>query len=111
MQTENKLIKIVIILLGTCLLVITCISKSFSQSVVRVQPTLQVSEEYNNNIDTDDQDEESDFITTISPGILISRETQVSKGELSYSPGFSIYADNSEYDEVRHNLNMSYARD
>jgi hypothetical protein len=111
MRIRYVSIKIALIMIGTSFLVITFISNSFSQSVVNVQPTLQISEEYNDNIDTDDKDEESDFITIISPGILISRESKVSKAELRYSPGFSIYADNSEYDEIRHNLNMSYARD
>jgi hypothetical protein len=79
-------------------------------SVVLVQPSLQVSEEYTDNVYLDDEYKESDFITVISPQISISRNTKISEMQFQYAPAVSLYANNSEYNTLRHSLNGVYSR-
>jgi len=79
--------------------------------VYTVQPSLTVSQEYTDNLFQTDDEEESEWITVVSPRLdlsLIGKDLQV---ELGYAPGFSFYNDNSEFDSVRHSGNLSIRKD
>lgn len=66
------------------------------------EPRLSVSEEYSDNIFLTDDNPESDFVTTITPGFTAQVLTRRSGAELAYDPGYAIYADFNENDTWRH---------
>ena len=43
----------------------------------QIEPRLQLREEFTDNLFLDDRDEESDFITTINPGIVLSYQARL----------------------------------
>ncbi|MGH7104305.1 MAG: TIGR03016 family PEP-CTERM system-associated outer membrane protein, partial [Acetobacteraceae bacterium] len=69
-----------------------------------IVPSLGVSEEFNSNIFNTARDQRSDFITSITPGILVNLATPSATGTLSYSPTVQIYAKNSSQNNVAQNL-------
>ncbi len=72
-----------------------------------ITPSLGLAEEYNSNIFDTATDHQSDFITTITPGILINLSTPSTTGTLSYLPSFNIYAEHSSQNNVAQNLTGS----
>ena len=72
-----------------------------------LEPSLSLSEEYNDNIFLDPSDRESDFITYVSPGIDITARTINSQLKLGYSPSFSFYSSNSELNETAHRFSAN----
>jgi len=71
-------------------------------------PRVSVSETYDDNIDLDPDDEESDWITVVSPGANFQLETQYTQLALDYEAGFSFYAKNSSRDTTRHRAQISW---
>ncbi|MDD4356227.1 MAG: outer membrane beta-barrel protein, partial [Smithellaceae bacterium] len=73
-------------------------------------PSLTVRGEYNDNIFGSANDEESDFITTVSPGLELIESTQRLdlRAAAKISPFF--YADNSDWNDVDQNYkgNLGY---
>ncbi len=69
---------------------------------VTIQPIVTVSEEYTDNLFLSEDDKEHEFITIVSPGILIQAKEQTSEFSLLYEAGYSSYARNGEYDSWRH---------
>ncbi|MGH7068568.1 MAG: TIGR03016 family PEP-CTERM system-associated outer membrane protein [Acetobacteraceae bacterium] len=76
-------------------------------SGLTIVPSLGVSEEFNSNIFDTVNDRRSDFITGITPGILVNLSTPSASGTLSYFPTLQIYARNSSQNDVLQNLNGS----
>lgn len=76
-------------------------------SGLTIIPSLGVSEQFNSNIFNTVNDHRSDFITGITPGILVNLSTPSASGSLSYFPTIQIYAKNSSQNDVLQNLNGS----
>jgi hypothetical protein len=73
-------------------------------------PSLSVSEEFTDNLFLTEENEESEFITVVSPRVSFILEGKRSNAELSYSPGFTFYQDNDELNSVRHSVSLSGSR-
>ncbi len=65
-------------------------------------PSISITGEYTNNVDLSDDDEESDYITTISPGFDLEISKRIRGLIISYEPGYSEYAKHSKYNTWRH---------
>jgi hypothetical protein len=90
--------RIVQLLLTTVLVLFT--SAAFGQ-VLTLTPSLSLSESYDDNIFETDTDEETDFITTITPGILL-RYQPLSNTllNLDYRADIQLFAKNTEENQV-----------
>jgi hypothetical protein len=71
-------------------------------------PRVSVSETYDDNIDLDPDNEESDWITVVSPGGNFQLESQHTQLTLDYEAGFSFYAQDSSRDTTRHRARISW---
>ncbi|SPD74971.1 hypothetical protein PITCH_A400006 [uncultured Desulfobacterium sp.] len=94
---------------GLCVIIFSVMlhTPSFGQIQMELTPSVSLSEEYDDNLDLESSNEESDYITTISPGVnfsLLSENTQLG---LMYFPGFVWYADNTEYDTTTHDGSLT----
>jgi hypothetical protein len=67
-------------------------------------PRISVSEEYDSNVDLTPNNEESDWITLISPGISLDLESPETMLTFDYEAGFSFYQDDSSRDSTRHQV-------
>jgi hypothetical protein len=67
-----------------------------------------VSETYDDNIDLDPDNEESDWITVVSPGFNLLMETQRTDLILDYEAGFTFYAQDSSRDTTRHRARIAW---
>jgi hypothetical protein len=75
---------------------------AWARDHLELTPSISVSETYDDNIDLDHENEESDFITTITPGLAVSYLKEKTKLDLKYSPGFVFYAENTDENTIRH---------
>ena len=76
--------------------------KTFAASEYTVEPSLSLSEEYNDNIFSTRSGRVSDFISYISPGIALSTRSINSELRLGYSTSFSFYRSHEELNEPAH---------
>ncbi len=77
--------------------------------VLTLTPSLTIGERYDDNIFQDADNEEDDFITTISPAVqlrYIPRPETVLTFE--YQPAFQIFADNSSENHISHRLGLGF---
>ena len=65
-------------------------------------PRISIEEQYDDNIDLEAENETSDWITLISPGLSLELEGSRTLLNLDYEAGFSFYRDNSSRDSIRH---------
>ncbi|NVM21508.1 MAG: outer membrane beta-barrel protein [Desulfobacterales bacterium] len=65
-------------------------------------PKISIQEQYDDNIDLEAEDEDSDWITLVSPGISLELESPDTTMALDYEAGFSFYRDDSSRDSTRH---------
>lgn len=73
-----------------------------------LQPSLTVSQEHTDNVDQlPDGLEESEWITVISPSIALDVVGKTKGLNLSYTPGFTFYADRDENDTIRQSGSLS----
>jgi hypothetical protein len=70
------------------------------QAAFEWQPRLLLREEFTDNLFLDAYDEESDFITTIAPGILLQYDARLVELKLDYSLHFLDYLHHDEKDET-----------
>jgi len=75
---------------------------SFSQTHIELTPSISVGEVYDDNIDLDADNERSDYITTVSPGIELHVLSEQTDFGLSYAPTFVWYADYDDNNTTRH---------
>ncbi len=66
----------------------------------KLVPSIEVKEEYNDNIFFDDGNEEEDFITTISPVLRLSNRTERLNTVLSVRFDGSMYSDNNDLNAI-----------
>ena len=79
-----------------------------AQTKATFTPRVSVSETYDDNIDLDPDDEDSDYITIVSPGGNFQLESQNTQLALDYQAGFSFYAQDSSRDTTRHRARISW---
>src|SRR3990170_7274096 len=72
-----------------------------------IEPSLSLSEEYNDNIFLDHTDRVDDFITYISPAIDLSVRSSTSELKIGYSPTFSFYKSNNDLNETAHRFSLN----
>ena len=65
-------------------------------------PRMSLHEQYDDNIDLEPENEISDWITVLSPGISLELEMPNTTMTLDYEAGFSFYADDSSRNSARH---------
>jgi opacity protein-like surface antigen len=99
MPTHTK-----IIVTATALFLATATPLKSAQ--ILFTPTLFLSEEYTDNIDLDPDNEVEDYITTA--GLTLTGEVlgRTAGLELNYSPSYSKYEDNKDYDSWRHEASI-----
>ena len=68
---------------------------------------LSFSEQYDDNIDLDPDNEKSDWITTVGPGLTLAVLFEETEIALSYDFAFSYYAKYDENNEARHSLTLT----
>ncbi|HXV19773.1 MAG TPA: TIGR03016 family PEP-CTERM system-associated outer membrane protein [Desulfuromonadales bacterium] len=81
-----------------CLLSLTLLFASHAWARLGVEPRLAVREEYDDNIFLASFDEESDFITTVNPGMALRWETRRFSLVLDYGFEFLFFRDHPEFD-------------
>lgn len=74
-------------------------------------PRISIHEQYDDNVDIEPEDEHSDWITMVSPGISLGSETQHTTMTLDYEAGFSFYADDFSRNYARHQGRMEWDQD
>jgi len=77
---------------------------------VEITPRISVSEVYDDNIYLDATNEESDYLTTVSPGINLTMSSQRTSLSLDYSPTWVWYDENDQNDTVRHAGTVDFAQ-
>jgi hypothetical protein len=70
------------------------------RAAFELEPRLLVREEFTDNLFLEADDEESDFITTVAPGVLLSYDARLLDLELDYSLHFLQYLHHDEEDET-----------
>lgn len=74
----------------------------------RLEPSLALTETYTDNVDLDASSRQSDFVTQVTPGILITGKGARLETSLSYAPNYFYYpGDNNDKHDFRHNLEAS----
>jgi len=87
----------------------TCLS--LAQTHFEVTPSISVSEVYDDNIYLTYANEESDYITTVSPSIDLNIISENSNLTFLYSPTFVRYAQEDENDTVRHSGTLTFSQE
>lgn len=82
-----------------------------AQQEITLTPSISLSETYDDNIDLQNENKKSDYITTASPAIALGMESEQSHLALTYSPSFVWYSKNDDNNTVRHSGNVTYDRD
>jgi hypothetical protein len=85
-----------------------CSGTAVAQTKATFTPRVSMSETYDDNIDLDPDNEESDWITVVSPGANLQLESQHTQLKLDYEAGFSFYAQDSSRDTTRHRGQISW---
>jgi hypothetical protein len=79
---------------------------SLNAAQILFTPSLFLSEEYTDNVDLDPENEKEDYITTAGltlNGQILGRRAGL---ELNYSPSYSKYENNEDYDSWRHEASL-----
>ena len=79
-----------------------------SEGFIKLKPKISVKETYNDNIDFTTRDELSDFLTTYTPSITISRDTEGSRIEMGASAQIEDYMEEDHLDNVSQYYNLGF---
>jgi len=74
-------------------------------------PRISIHEQYDDNVNLEPENEDSDRITLVSPGISLDLERPNTTMTLDYEAGFSFYADNSFRNSTRHQGRVVWDQD
>jgi hypothetical protein len=89
------------VLLTTIFLLLATL-RAFAQYEYQLTPSIGVSEEYNDNINAAATNEESDYITGLTPAISFDILTQNTTLDFRYAPTFVFYKNNKQNNTTRH---------
>jgi hypothetical protein len=81
---------------------------AYSAKKVTVIPRISIQEQYDDNIDLDPDNEESDWITSIAPGFLLDLESESTSLNLDFDVGFSFYLQDSSRDTIQYRGALSW---
>lgn len=86
------------------LFLLSCLHAATAHAAMKktLTPRISVQEQYDDNIDLEPDDEDSDWITSVSPGISLALEGPDTSMNLDYQAGFSFYSDDSSRDSTGH---------
>ncbi len=73
---------------------------------VTLEPRITVSSQYTDNVFLNAQDPKGDFITTFTPGFTAQLFSRNMGAEVSYDPGYAVYADFNENNNWRDSANL-----
>ena len=96
----------ILTLVAVAMILITGIGRA--QTRATFTPRVSVSETYDDNIDLEPDNEDSDWITVVSPGANLQVASQYTQLALDYEAGFSFYAKDSSRDTTRHRGRISW---
>jgi hypothetical protein len=71
---------------------------------MRITPRVSLEEQYDDNIALVPDNTESDWITTVSPGLLFELDSKKTRLDLDYEAGFAFYLKDSDRDTDRHRM-------
>ena len=97
--------------LGVVLLMLYSAQVSFAQYKFELTPGITVAETYDDNIFLEDDNEDSDYITELSPSLHLNILSQKTVLELEYFPTFVWYQDLDQNDTTRHTANIVFGHD
>jgi hypothetical protein len=101
--------KNIILFYSLAVLVIMLISSpAMGEYRTEIIPSLVIGMEYDDNIDLESENEKSDYITTVSPQIKVTMNSDTNGLDLSYSPTWVWYHEYTENDTVRHNGSLNF---
>lgn len=75
------------------------------------KPSISVSELYDDNIDLDSENEKSDWITSISPALILNVSSQKNNFSLNYSPSIVRYKTEDYNNTIRHSGSFSFSEE
>jgi len=103
LRSEAKLSKLWL-LLGILVLVhlVLCPGLCCAQHLIELTPSLLVRETYDDNIYLDATDEQSDYITTVTPSLSLQLLSENTHLEMLYAPTFVWYNKEDQNNTVRH---------
>ena len=84
------------------------VGSTFSRFRIQITPKISVKGEYDDNIFLYKYNRTSDYISTVSPGVLAYLDSGRNGLELEYTFGWVRYHDLSENDYVRHNGRLKF---
>lgn len=107
MQISKTLIRCAIVGLSAVMAIsTTCYGQRDTR--IEILPTIVVGQAYEDNIFLSKDNKQSDFITTVSPGILARVNSVKTKLDFEYFPTWVWYHEFSDRDTVRHNAKMDF---
>jgi hypothetical protein len=99
------------ILSFSALLIIFSFSSAWSQTKYEFTPGIAAGLTYDDNINLSSTNPISDYITTVSPSILLNILSEKNNLNLSYVPTFVWYGQQEERDIIRHAASMAFGSD
>ncbi|MBN1905430.1 MAG: outer membrane beta-barrel protein [Deltaproteobacteria bacterium] len=98
--------KISILLIGIIMLLPQQLSAKYQTEFI---PSISITELWDDNIDLDNENEKSDWITAITPGVTLNILSQDNIFSLKYSPSIVRYKDEDQNNTVRHLASLSFS--
>ena len=80
---------------------------SAESAVVTFQPRLSIQEEYTSNFFLENDNEEHDFSTSVSPGFLTEVRGRASSISFFYEPAYHYYANHNDYSSWSHSVGLT----
>ena len=84
---------------------------AFSQTKYEITPGIYASETYDDNINLVDTNETSDYITTVTPSIIVDILSEKTSLDFTYAPTFVWYAHEDQYNTTRHLATLDFQQD
>lgn len=82
-----------------------------AQTRFDVTPSITVSETYDDNIFLTKNNEVSDYITVVTPGIAMSLVQEHTNLQVRYAPSFYRYVDRDDQDRTAHSAGLTFGQD
>lgn len=79
----------------------------FAERQSILTPSISASEKYTDNLFLAEDNSESEWITTISPGIRYNLLGKTGEVNLNYTPTFVYYDEHTDFNTVRHNASIA----
>lgn len=92
------------------ILLIIGVLRGSADAAVTFYPHLSIGNMYTDNVDLTADNEEYDFITTLSPGFDLGVTGQFSDLSITYTPTYASYLRFPENNTLRHNAGLSASR-